>query len=451
MLTALQNNLQALLMTVRAETGIPGISIALSIGGQRLFASVGSIAIDNDTPLSIDARFQLGCITKLLTCMIASSLIDEGKLDKEAVIGQYLPELADTDKGMQIAIWQLMSHTSGYQGLNISDPAIGYYYTWPKFIEFLKTTPQLFKPGSVFSYEHSEHVLLGEIIQRVTGVPLSEFLWQRIFKPLGLNVGNIREDQKRPQINVIDHSFDPTSKTFAKLKPIPFGKFWGASLSDMTMTLMDQVRLAEAIAGFAPTDSATAHLPSRRAMEFVQKQVLKLPPMAGSERPEQMPAAFGVGCAAYRGWLLGHNGSARGQTCGLRFDPRLNVALAVGINSWQPFLRDRIINHVFSALRGQSLPIAQPEPLPFEPAQLVGDYIGPQGVSLRVSRQGDDIVCHLVNTAATQPLEVAMTVNQQGHLMIKSDMQHHSIGFFKNPDNDLPCAMWGLLSLSKQH
>lgn len=448
-LNSVMNNwrkqLNTILATIKEKTGIPGITLAMNIGKMKLFASVGTLSIYNQEPLNENTHFQLGCISKLMTAMVAAELISTGKLDPDDPIEKYLEELRGTERGKNIEIWHLLSHTSGYQGLNIMDPSVAYYYTWEKFLEFFNSTPQLFKSGTVFSYEHSEYAILGEIINRITGSDILDLYHEMIIEPLKLTTGSIRMDQQGSEPYAVDHKFNPETMKFETLRPIPFTKFWNASLNSLTMNTQDLLTIVSTICGIAKAPSGI----SEKAMEFVQKQVIKLPQTYGSSRHEQPPVAFGVGCAFYRGWLLGHNGSARGQTCGLRFDPRAKISMVVSINVWQPFLRDSIINNIFGMLKGQPLPPASEIPFKTSFTDLVGSYIGPQGHEVVVTCEDEQVTCNF-QIEDNSPINIVMQKDEKGILRVCSDTQHYSIGFFHEPESGFYGLMLGTLAFRKQ-
>lgn len=440
----LRKQLRTFLADIKNQTGVPGISLAMNIGKPKLFTSVGTLSIDSHEPMNENTHFQLGCISKLMTALIAAELIEAGKLDHDDPIEKYLNELRGTDRGKNLRIWHLLSHTSGYRGVNINDPGVAYYYTWPKFIEYFKTTPQLFKPGTVFSYEHSEYAILGEIIKRITDQDILDLYREMITNPLKLATGSIHANKRGDEPYAGDHAFDPDSMKFKKLMPVPFGNFWNASLNSITMSIKDILRLSSTICGILKPPPGI----SENALKFIQKQVIKLPRTYGSSRHEQIPGAFGVGCAFYRGWLLGHNGSARGQTCGLRFDPRSNIALVIGINVWQPFFRDSIINHIFGSLRGQPIGAFPEEPLESSLTDFVGTYIGPQGNEIVVSFDNDQLTCTL-NNLNSPPMNIVMQKDEESILRIQSDTQHYSLGFFKEPETGFDGLMLGMLAYRK--
>ncbi|MFC1840815.1 serine hydrolase domain-containing protein [Thermodesulfobacteriota bacterium] len=440
----LKYQLQDFLAEVKKETGIPGICLALAVGGESMAISVGTLSTDSLTPINEYTHFQLGCISKLLTAIIAAEFISAGELDPDDPIEKHLIELRGTDRGKDLAIWHLLSHTSGYRGLNITDPGVAYYFSWPKFLKYLNTAPQLFKPGSVFSYEHSEYVILGEIIKRISGKNIIDLYHEMIFGPLKLTAGSIKENQRGKEVYTIDHRLNPDTMKFTKLKAIPFGGFWNASLNSITMNMSDLLRIASSVCGITKIRKS---LPEK-AMKFVRKQVVKLPRTYGSTRHEQVPVTFGAGCASYRGWLLGHNGSARGQTCGLRFDPRSNTALAIGINAWQPFIRDSIINRVFELIRGQPIPSFAEDPFESSLDDLTGNYIGPQDFEISVACANRQLIC---KSNSKPPVTILMKKDENNLLRVCSDTQHNSLGFFNEPCSGIKGLMLGMSAFREKY
>jgi len=442
---ALKEHIQTLVSKIRKETDIPGLCLSLNVGGQQISAGAGTPAIDSPVEINENTHFQMGCISKLLTALVAAELIEAGKCDPDDPIEKYLEELRGTERGKNLAIWHLLSHTSGYRGLNISDPGVAYYYSWQKCVEFLKTTPQLFKPGSVFSYEHAEYAILAEIVKRITGTDILDLYREMIFQPLDVTAGTVKIKRRGEETYAADHSFNRDSMKYEKARAVPFGDFWNGSLSSITMTMRDLLRITSTICGISGAPPAM----SEKAIKFTQKQVIKLPRTYGSARHEQLPGSFGAGCAFYRGWLLGHNGSARGQTCGLRFDPHNNIALVIGINAWQPFFRDSIINGIFGMLRGKPVPPFPEEPLESSLADLAGIYTGPRDCAVVVTCEGEQLTCALYDRDSFT-MQIMMRRDENGILRVFSDTQHYSLGFFREPDSGADALMLGMLAFRKE-
>ncbi|NLD39617.1 MAG: beta-lactamase family protein [Desulfatiglans sp.] len=444
-LSMLQDQLQMFLTTIKEQTGIPGISLGLNIGSQKITANVGTISIDSDITMTDNTHFQLGCISKLMTALVAAELITAGKLDPDDPIGKYLDELRGTERGKDIQIWHLLSHTSGYSEVDISDPGVSYYYSWPKFVEYLNTATQLFKPGTVFNYIHSESVILGEIVKRITGNDIFDLYNEIIIKPLKLTTGSIKSNQRGDISYAIDHKFNSETMKVEPLKSIPMGDFWSASLNSLTMSTQDILTLASTICGISKPPSGI----SEKALQFVQKQVIKVPRTYGSSMSEQVAVAFGAGCAFYRGWIYGLNGSARSQTTGLRFDPHNKIAMVISLNMWKPFLRDSIINYIFGRLRGQSIETSHQEPFEMSLSELAGTYIGSKGLQVIVTCEDDQIIISK-QVKKSQPVRFVMKKDEKGILRVQSDMQHFSIGFFHEPESGIDGLMLGPNAFRKQ-
>src|SRR5688572_2234156 len=99
---SLRPHLQGFVASVQRETAVPGIAVAVSIAGERLEAFAGSRSAGRTLPLGPDARFHLGCTTKLLLAMLALELCNSGALDLDAAVGEYVPELRGTCHGRQV-------------------------------------------------------------------------------------------------------------------------------------------------------------------------------------------------------------------------------------------------------------------------------------------------------------------------------------------------------------
>lgn len=436
--------MQILLKEVRHKTGIPGVVATASCSQASLNTAIGVASLDTGEPLTGECRFQLGCITKLLTSLLAIELSRAKALDLKAPLAEYITEFQAVPKAQEIQVQHLASHTSGYQGLNIANPEVGYLYSWKKFADYFSRSPQLFRPGTVFNYEHSECVILGEIIRRVTGVPTDELMQQLIFEPLGLTPGRIKSDRSQPQFNVADHGLDAPSGHYKRLRTVPYSAFWLPSLSDLTLSTSDLLVLGREMI------DATRSKIGRDAMLECRRQVAQVPKTVGGHQREQMPLSFGSGCAEYAGQLLGHNGSARGQTCAFRFSPAHDLVIVVALNVWQPYLRDWIVNHIADSLRKsepQSSDVTHRPNWAFD--ELKGTYTGcVEGTMLIADREQNKLTCHVTDRGAAA-LVIEVTYEPDGSLAVKSEVPHLSLGFFREEDAGTPCIMLAMNAFKK--
>lgn len=431
----LGEQLQGFLARIRAETQVPGIAAAISVGGRRVYAAAGTRLVDEASPLASDDRFHLGCATKLLLAIVALELACGGKLDLNAPIGDYLAELGGTVHGRTVRVANLLSHTSGYRGTNIMEHQTR-DLTWPAFIDYLREAPQLFTPGSVFSYEHTESVLLGTIIERVSGKPSLELVSEMILKPLGISHGLLGSDSAdaRP---AGQHDLDGSSGRFKRLDRLaPLPDFWLPAFSNFTLSLLDLVTIMESTIGlFSPISAATLNL--------LLHPVVRLPPAAGGPLRELLPVAFGLGAAQLRDGFHGNSGLTHGQCLGLRFNSHTGVSVAVGLNAAVPYLRDFVLAAI---CRDLTAPSAAHERQRFELdfVALAGRYLGPGRGTVVARLDKERLVCEIGRDGSTQKVTVELVLDDDGELVLRSAAPQLSMAFFREPSSGDVGLMIGL-------
>ncbi|PHN07354.1 serine hydrolase [Flavilitoribacter nigricans] len=165
-------------------------SVLVARGDQVLFSKgFGEAAIEYGVPITPTTKFRIGSITKQFTAMAVMKLVEEGKIDLEAPIVDYLADYPE-EIGKKVSIHHLLTHSSGipsYTGMAEIMKHRGSMEEAPEdFIKNFWDKELEFKPGSEFKYNNSGYYLLGMIIEKVSGVPYDEYLKQNIFDPLGM-------------------------------------------------------------------------------------------------------------------------------------------------------------------------------------------------------------------------------------------------------------------------
>lgn len=164
-------------------------SMALSKDGQIVYSrAIGFSRINaNDKKAStVETRYRIGSITKMFTAVMIFQLVEEGKLKLTDNLSKFYPQIPNADK---ITIVQLLSHTSGIH--NFTDDAEYETYlmnakTEDEMVAIIAKPKPDFEPGEKRSYSNSGFVLLGYIIEKVTGKTYSEALKERITSKIGL-------------------------------------------------------------------------------------------------------------------------------------------------------------------------------------------------------------------------------------------------------------------------
>ncbi len=444
-LDSLGCELGAFLDHVRRETRVPGIAAAVSVEGERVHAAAGSLALEDDAPLTKHTRFHLGCVTKLVVSIVALELVRRGTLHLDVPIQTYLPELCGSIHGETVTLAHLLSHTSGYRGTSIHERGT-LAMDWAAFAQWLRRAPQHFGPGTVFSYEHTETVVADRIVQRVTGRSSLAQAEDLIFERLGLAAG--RELERRspaggraPSLEwggeAGQHVLDAASGGFrrvewSELAGIEVASMWEAAFSRRSMSLDALLALAEFIMAQGP-GPAPCSLPAA-TLTLLQRPAVTLPPLLCGPLAETVPSRFGFGVARWKDGFHGIGGSTFGQCLGLRFDARQGVAVAVGMNALQPYLRDLVIGRICEALAGgfsEEPAQAAPE---WDLRELEGEYFGP-GTD-RVTAAFAEGRLELVVESAAAPLKLRAELwrHADGAIVLDSAAPQLSVGFFRTPD-----------------
>ena len=173
------------------EKKTPGGVFWLERKGERYVKAYGNMSLEPEViPARVDAIYDAASITKIVATTTAMMLLMEGgHIDIEAPVHQYLDDFANGGKE-SITIKHLMTHTSGLRPVLPNTIEVDDFETdWVGYetaITIAKSEQVQQAPGSKFIYSDINFILLGEIIQQVSGQPLQDFTWDHIFEPLGM-------------------------------------------------------------------------------------------------------------------------------------------------------------------------------------------------------------------------------------------------------------------------
>jgi len=167
----------------------PGISILIAKKGQVIYKKAfGSANIELNTPMQSDNVFRIGSITKQFTAVAILQLVEQGKISLQDSVQKYIK--AFPSKGYTITIENLLTHTSGivdFTAKDDPDPYIERRDFTPEFlINYIKDDPLHFKPGTKYEYSNSNYLLLGYVIQLVSGENYHQYMADHVLKPAGL-------------------------------------------------------------------------------------------------------------------------------------------------------------------------------------------------------------------------------------------------------------------------
>ena len=173
--------------SLREKQDIPGISVCVGNKEKILWAEAfGYADMENKTKLSVYSTFRLGSVSKLLTSLAVGRLYQQGKLDLDVPVQQYVPDFPV--KKYPITCRQLAGHLSGIRHYRKEDP-VNMPINYKNVLEGLsifKDDTLLFKPGTKYEYSTYGFSLLSAAIEGAAHMPFLSYMQDSVFLPFGM-------------------------------------------------------------------------------------------------------------------------------------------------------------------------------------------------------------------------------------------------------------------------
>ncbi|MFD7656099.1 serine hydrolase domain-containing protein [Actinosynnema sp. NPDC059797] len=312
-----QDELVGFVRAVAEEFGIPGVSVGVLVGGREIHASHGVTSVDNPLPVDGETLFHLASVTKTFTATALVRLAAEGRVDLDAPVRRYVPELTLADEGVaaRITVLNLLNHTSGLDwNLVDTDEA-----TLAGFVARMAELNVIAPPGARASYSQAGYNLAGRVIEKVTGLPFEKAIASLVLEPAGLTNTFFELDDVMVRRFAVGHNRDEGGTLrFAR----PWAAWRAGSRGDnpgggIVSSVSDLLRWARFHLG-----TGDGVLPAE-ALHGMREKTVEL-------RASTLGDAFGIG------WFLrdvdgvrtiGHGGSGNGQFAELLVVPERDFAV----------------------------------------------------------------------------------------------------------------------------
>jgi D-alanyl-D-alanine carboxypeptidase len=166
----------------------PGAAVLVVQDGTPILRKGYGLAnVELSVPIRPEMVFRVGSATKQFTSACILKLVEQGRLRLEDPLSKYLPDYPSPAAG--VTIEQLLTHTSGIKSATDMPtwfPHMREDWTVEQLIDFFENEPLDFAPGTRWRYTNSGYILLGAILEKVTGRPYAEVVADWIFRPLGM-------------------------------------------------------------------------------------------------------------------------------------------------------------------------------------------------------------------------------------------------------------------------
>ncbi|WP_371656289.1 MULTISPECIES: serine hydrolase domain-containing protein [unclassified Streptomyces] len=313
----LQAKLDKAVRDVMKKAGIPGVQVGLWMPGKGSYVRAFGVA-DKRTgaPMTDDMRIRIGSETKTFTATAVLELVDDGKVGLDDPISKYIKGVPN---GNHIAVRDLLDMRSGLFSYSADDAFIKAFLTNPdrpftpkELLAYAFKHPNQFPPGSKFQYCNTNYILLGLLVEKMTGENLRDVIEHRVLRPSHLDHTLFPKAAEFPRPHA--HGYTNQTLTGKVADATHWNPSWGWAAGAMISDLHDLKHWAK--------DLATGTLLSP-ATQAKRLKVL----------PTGVPGAgYGLGIFNVNGWT-GHNGSLPGYESLTIYLPEQKATLVALLNT----------------------------------------------------------------------------------------------------------------------
>lgn len=338
------------------EAGVPGGAVAVAAGGRVKGTGVGSAGGDRE--VSADTPFVIGSATKSFTALAVMQLVDTGRVDLDASVRRYVPELqlARGEPVEDITVRHLLQQTSGLDDLT-GGPLLASASEGSPLaaVTELDAAELASTPGQAWRYANANYVLAGLVVERASGLRYGDYVQREIFAPLGMTSSSATTDSPEADELAEGHRF--WFGVPVGTEPVRRDATMAAGYLVSTAADLGRYLSMYLAGGLAPDGTRIVSTAGARTL------------LDGGPDAVLGPWAQGQHSSYAMGWFVGgpwgddavfHPGNTPDTTTMLAVVPDRDVAVAVVVNAGNelpvpgnPFIADRVSRNVVHAALGQ--------------------------------------------------------------------------------------------------
>ncbi len=323
-----------------SETKLPGLSISLIEDGDLVYKrGFGFRDLSNGLPATPETLYCIGSVTKSFTCLAIMQLQEKGKLNVDDPIEKYVP-LKIRPKGGQIKVHHLMSHTSGIPALAYAEAVIrqaikasGAWLpisSYQDMLTFMADAGKWVhsKPGERWFYLNEGYILLGYMIEKVSGEKYADYVKKHILEPLGMKRSYFhKEEVEKDSDAAVPYIVTKDGDRIASTYP------YGAILSDggLISNVVDMANYVKMFVNYGMIDGE--RIVSEDSIKEMMRPRIRLPHEPFIDEGLRY-YGYGLGIRSdFFGYdLIGHGGSVLVSTAYMGFIPEKGIGVMVLAN-----------------------------------------------------------------------------------------------------------------------
>jgi CubicO group peptidase (beta-lactamase class C family) len=301
---------------------IPGVALAIVKDDKIIYLKGYGEADPSGRPVTPQTPFLIGSVTKSFTALAIMQLVEAGRVELDAPVQRYLPwfrmaDPAGAEASAQITVRHLLRQTSGIP----SDPTI-VSWTWPaddqameRHVRLLSSVKLTGAPGQTFAYSNVNYVILGVIVQAVSGESYEDYVRHHIFAPLDMKNSYVSQDEAMQHGMALGHT-------------------WWFGFPVTTTLPYNRSNLPAGFAISSAEDMAHYVIAQMNGGRYRDTSILS-PGGIALMHTEPAPNTYGLGWETARiggHTLINHDGATGNFQASVFFDPETRVGVFVAAN-----------------------------------------------------------------------------------------------------------------------
>ena len=290
-------------------------AVLLARGGKVLLRDVFGFADrDLQIPNTIDTRFRTASVTKMFTAVAVLRLVQDGRIKLQDPVGRLLPGLARKPIA-RATIHQLLTHTSGAG--DVFGPRYAEHQrelrTHADYVKMFGADPLRYEPGKGHEYSNLGFILLGAIIERVSGKSYYDYVQDVVFDPAGMTRTGSLPEEVEVEGRAIGYDRPPGTREW--ISAMPFIDYRGLAACGAYSTVEDMARFLEAL----------------RSNRLLSENYTRLMLEPQQKEWDGRHYGYGITIESYpkTGLWIGHNGNDHGMNAEAWFSPESGYTLIV--------------------------------------------------------------------------------------------------------------------------
>jgi CubicO group peptidase (beta-lactamase class C family) len=320
--------LQSFLDSLVAENKLCGAVLVAKDGVTIASKAAGIANTATGAPIALNTKFNLGSVNKMFTAVAVAQLAQAGRLAFSDPVSKHLPDYPNKEVADKVTIHQLLTHTSG-MGLYWNEKFMAQrekLLTVAAHLPLFASDPLSFPPGEKFQYSNSGYMVLGAIIEKVSGQDYYSYVQDHIYKPAGMSDTGFYEPGKEIPNLAIGYS-----RMSDDGKPLEAAR-------DNTNTR--EVRGGPAGGGYSTVQDMVKFHWALRSFKLLNKEQTELVTTGKVDGPGGSRYGYGFGDNTSDGkHIVGHNGGAQGIAANFEMYPELGYTVVLLMNTDPPATR----------------------------------------------------------------------------------------------------------------